>query len=272
MWDWVNQTVPARQPDLESGCLHEEQIRRGAYEVTITRSRKRKRTCRTPLDYQKREMQNDDLMEKFEAYLAKDKSKKQRTGDQTRSSEAQATQVEHGLETQSEEDDSDTQSEENDSESDLEEEMLTDVLQIVDEALNETNYRGGSKRRPPRGITDLRDFVRWIVFKSTDEEHIRSLYSHQEGLLNILHRESIAGRDGCVVQWGDTIILERHLKFYDKMNYNANSTTALKPTENTNLRNRSQWIVVSWQIAHEPLDVIEKLQMARCSSKEWKKG
>ena len=62
-------------------------------------------------------MQNDDLMEKFEAYLAKDKSKKQRTGNQTRSSEAQATQVEHGSESQSEEDDSHTQSEENDSES-----------------------------------------------------------------------------------------------------------------------------------------------------------
>ena len=258
MWDWVNQTVPARRPELETGGLHEEQIRRGAYEVTITRSRKRKRTCETPLDYQKREMQNDDLMEKFEAYLAKDKSKKQMTGDQTCSSEAQATQVEHGSETQSEEDDSDTQSEENDSESDFEEEILTDVLQIVDEALNETNYRGGTKRCPPKGITDLTDFVRWIVLKSTNDKHIRSLYSHQERLLDILHRESIAGKDGCMVQWGDTIILERHLKYYNKINYHAKSTRALKPTENSNLKNRSQWIIVTWQTAHEPLAVIEK--------------
>ena len=272
MWDWVNQTVPARRPELETGGLHEEQIRRGAYEVTITRSRKRKRTCETQLDYQEREMQNDDLMETFEAYLAKDKSKKQRTGDQTRSSEAQATQVEHGSETQSEEDDSDTQSEENDSESEFEEEILTDVLQIVDEALNEINYRVGSKRCPPKGITDLKDFVRWIVLKSTNDKHIRSLYSHQERLLDILHRESVAGKDGCMVQWGDTIILERHLKFYNKINDHAKSTRALKPTENSNLKNRSQWIVVSWQTAHEPLDVIEKAPMARCSSREWKKG
>ena len=120
------------------------------------------------------------------------------------------TQVEHGSETQSEEDDSDSQSEEDDSDSQSEEEMLTDVLQIVDEALNETNYRDGSKHRPPKGITDLKDFVRWIVLKSTYEGHICSLYSHQERLLDILHREPIAGRDGCVGHhhFGETLEIQ----------------------------------------------------------------
>ena len=52
-------------------------------------------------------MQDDDLMEKFEAYLVEDKLKRQSTGGQNQPSETRATQVEYCSEIKSGEGDSD---------------------------------------------------------------------------------------------------------------------------------------------------------------------
>ena len=143
VWDWVNQTVPARRPELETGGLHEQHMRRGAYEVTITRSRNESEHAKPNLTTRKEKckMMTSWRSLKHTWQMISPTDRGPAAG--LWSSEARATQVEQGSETQSEEDDSDIQSGENDSDSESEEEMLTEVLQIVDKALNETNYRIG---------------------------------------------------------------------------------------------------------------------------------
>ena len=134
MWEWANQDLPERRPDNEDGGQFEEQRRRAALAHNFLESKKRK-SYNKPEGNQEKEAKADNLTKKFEKYLGRSRSKRQKAPEPPSKTGQRQDLYEHELGSE-------------------------DLCKLMDQARKEQEiYKGRKCNIPPSGLTCLNEFV-----------------------------------------------------------------------------------------------------------------